>query len=598
MKNGPFQEIQEKIKVRDKHTFDETLYSMFIKSILIPTLILLLCFAIYSSYTMNQRKEQNIRDVLNSVSQNLEMQISDLENVESAFYIYNDVFREAEALNNPKLYENYDELSRQQLENRYTLTLTKLSHTSEQDIKAVVFFPISGGNNAYYLGKDKAELQQVKYSGYEEESWYQEAVSKEGKTIFYKEHIPSYMENKKGEEVYSYITSVRDMNSGKVIGVVKIDVKSQQLVQSLSVLERSEENGLAILKGDEYFASSSWLEEPQRIEIKDNNKIFWGEMTFQAEFKEVSGTDLKLIYLESGNFFYQGFIPIIIFSIMILIIGVGLAFVNYRKQSMQMVEDMNQITHALQQVEKGNLDISIQLEVESEFMKIADAVNKMTIHLKRYIENEYLMKIQQQKAEYRALQSQINPHFLYNTLNGLVALNRMGEKKILERSIIGLSKLFRYVCSKQEFTMVQEEIRFLEDYLKLEKLKYGERLEYIIWVDEKCKEKEIPKLLLQPIVENCIIHGMGDTGKSVMICIMAKTVNVKGIGNMMLLTVRDNGVGFIREKSLGQNDFVGMDNVRARTELFCRNAVFQCSSKLGEGTKTTIVFPYEAEEEI
>ena len=156
--------------------FGARLYSMFTKSVLIPALIAIFCFGVYSNYTVNEREEQNIEDILSSVSQNLEIQFQDIQNIEKAFYIYSEVYREAEALNNPALYGNYDELSLQELENSYSLTLTKLIHTSNQDVRAVVFFPVSGEDEAYCLGKDEGQLKSIEYPDYKEEPWYQKAV--------------------------------------------------------------------------------------------------------------------------------------------------------------------------------------------------------------------------------------------------------------------------------------------------------------------------------------------------------------------------------------------------------------------------------------
>ena len=583
--------------MKKEQAFGTKLYSMFIGSILIPALIAILCFGGYSNKTINEREERNIQNILNSVSQNLEMQISAVKNIEQAFYIYKEVFQEAEMLNNPGLYENYDELTKLDIENGYTMTLTKLLQTSGQDIRAVVFFPVSGEDTAYYLGKDNARLREINYPGYKGENWYQEAVENEDEADFKRMHTPDYMPNKKLGSVYSYIKSVRDMNSGRVIGVVKIDVSGRQIEETFSVLEQNGDSGLMLLKNGEYFAASEWIEEKGGIQIIDRDRVKAGNTVYYMRSEAIDETTLSLAYLDSRTTLYKGFLSIIVLSMLIMMAGVILAFINYRHQASKMVQDVERITDVLQQVEKGNFDARIAIRKESEFKKIADAVNEMADHLKTYVEKEYIMEIQQQRAEYRALQSQINPHFLYNTLNGFVALNRMGEKKVLERSIIELSRLFRYTCTNKEEVTIQEEIRFLEDYLNLEKLKYEERLEYMIWTDEESRGRRIPKMLLQPVVENSIKHGMGDGSLSVMIRIMAETTEVKGAGKATVLTVRDNGAGFDSSAPVKEGEHVGVDNVKARVELFCRNAIFQCSSKPGEGTKTTIVFPYEKEGE-
>ena len=116
------------------------LYSIFIGSVLILVLILLVCFWIYSNHTMIDREKKSAQNVLDSVSQNMELQFADIVNVERSLYIYNEMFQELESINNPRLIENYDELDRIDMEENYTVTLTKLIHTSTQDIRAVVFF--------------------------------------------------------------------------------------------------------------------------------------------------------------------------------------------------------------------------------------------------------------------------------------------------------------------------------------------------------------------------------------------------------------------------------------------------------------------------
>lgn len=580
---------------KEKKTFGLRLYSMFIGSILILVMTVTVCFWIYSNRTMIEREKRNSQNVLDSVSQNMELQFADITNIEKSLYIYNEMFQELEIMNNRSLYETYDELAQIELEENYTMTLTKLIHTSTQDIRAVVFFPMSGDETAFYLGKDNSKLREISYPDYHSEPWFAEAVERQDNKLFYKPHIPEYMPNKKLGEVYSYIKAVKSVDSKKVIGVLKVDIGNKMLQESLDVLENSRENGLVVLQNDEFFSGSEWLEEG--IKFTDMDKAKAGDVIYETQTVSIPNTDLTLVYLTARSSLYRGYLYLFLLSVLILAVGGGLSFVNYRRQASRLVGDVRQITDILGHVEKGDLDVQIKVSEDSEFRTIADAINRMTENLKKYIEKEYLLEIQQQKAEYRALQSQINPHFLYNTLNGFVALNRMGEQKVLERSILELSRLFRYACSGREVVMVQEEMKFLDDYLKLEKLKYEERLEYIIWTDEASRQKKIPKLLLQPLVENSIKHGMGDTDRPVMIQILARTKKAKGIGSVTVLTVRDNGAGFDSRDTEKNREHVGVDNVRARAELYCRDALFQCVSVPGKGTKTTVVFPDNGQEE-
>lgn len=572
-------------------TFDSKLYSMFIGSVLIPALIAILCFWVYSTYVTVEREEKNIQNILDSVSQNIELQLLDIRNIEEAFYINSEVFQEAEALNNHELSEAYDELTRIQLQENYEMTLTKMIHTSSQNIRAVTFFPMSDGDSGYYLGKNKSDLQELEYPGYHEEEWFYEAAATPTEPFFSRPDAESLPEGESAE-IYSYVKAVRSMdNTSRVIGVVKIDIDQQMLLDTLDMFAIADENALILLQNGARFAASQWIGEGS--DVLEEDKVSLQGVTYQVYTQDIPNTGLTIGFLESRASLYRGYVVIILLSILILAAGVALAFANYRRQAKKMVADVQKITNVIQRVEKGELNAHISLETDSEFWKIAEVINQMIDNLKEYIDKEYLLVIQQQKAEYKALQSQINPHFLYNTLNGFVALNRMGEKEALEKGIVELSRLFRYAYSSREIVPVREEMEFLEDYLKLEKLKFDGRLDYIIWLDKECAEKEIPKLLLQPIVENSIRHGMGNTNDPILIRILAESAEVKGIGRVLILTVRDNGVGFDSRSMETKKDgeHVGVDNVRARVELYCKEAVFQCVSRPGEGTKTTIVFP-------
>lgn len=572
-------------------TFDSKLYSMFIGSVLIPALIAILCFWVYSTYVTVEREEKNIQNILDSVSQNIELQLLDIRNIEEAFYINSEVFQEAEALNNHELSEAYDELTRIQLQENYEMTLTKMIHTSSQNIRAVTFFPMSDGDSGYYLGKNKSDLQELEYPGYHEEEWFYEAAATPTEPFFSRPDAESLPEGESAE-IYSYVKAVRSMdNTSRVIGVVKIDIDQQMLLDTLDMFAIADENALILLQNGARFAASQWIGEGS--DVLEEDKVSLQGVTYQVYTQDIPNTGLTIGFLESRASLYRGYVVIILLSILILAAGVALAFANYRRQAKKMVADVQKITNVIQRVEKGELNDHISLETDSEFWKIAEVINQMIDNLKEYIDKEYLLVIQQQKAEYKALQSQINPHFLYNTLNGFVALNRMGEKEALEKGIVELSRLFRYAYSSREIVPVREEMEFLEDYLKLEKLKFDGRLDYIIWLDKECAEKEIPKLLLQPIVENSIRHGMGNTNDPILIRILAESAEVKGIGRVLILTVRDNGVGFDSRSMETKKDgeHVGVDNVRARVELYCKEAVFQCVSRPGKGTKTTIVFP-------
>lgn len=162
-----------------------------------------------------------------------------------------------------------------------------------------------------------------------------------------------------------------------------------------------------------------------------------------------------------------------------------------------------------------------------EFSEISLAMTEMTERITDLVQHEYIWKMNQQMAEYKAMQAEINPHFFYNVMNSLQALNRIGDTKNLEKGILNLSRMFRYTCEPGYDSTVQKECRFIESYLMLVKIRFEERLYYDIQVEEQLQDFSIPKLLLQPLIENAMRHGMAQDGSSLSIVLRVCQVESK-----------------------------------------------------------------------
>ena len=145
------------------------------------------------------------------------------------------------------------------------------------------------------------------------------------------------------------------------------------------------------------------------------------------------------------------------------LIAIAAAFLIFSIRSHYITHPVRGIMDAMKLIEQGQLQARIPLSEKgtSEFLAISRQFNHMVDRLNEYICREYQFKLSQKNAEYLALQMQINPHFLYNTLNGFITLNRLGERQLLERAILQLSEMFRYVCSNAHETSTGQEFDFL-----------------------------------------------------------------------------------------------------------------------------------------
>lgn len=236
--------------------------------------------------------------------------------------------------------------------------------------------------------------------------------------------------------------------------------------------------------------------------------------------------------------------------------------------------------------------------------KEIESLNKSYIALMNRISDLTLKVVNEQKeqnkAELQALQNQINPHFLYNTLDSIVYLIDENENEKAENMIISLSRFFRISISRgKNIILVKDELDHVKYYLKIQKMRFGEKFQYEIISQEEIKSLPVLKLILQPIVENAIIHGIGESNKDCKI-----TINAYLKDDFLCFDISDNGFGMLQEKideiyesfkNKHIHKGVGISNVYHRLRLFYgEKSDIKIESKLDFGTLVHIQIPKEA----
>ena len=270
--------------------------------------------------------------------------------------------------------------------------------------------------------------------------------------------------------------------------------------------------------------------------------------------------------------------------------GIGLYIIAFlislmldRKLAKRISEPISAINETLAKVEKGDFEAEYTSKPNWELDEIGASLNHMISDLKETIDKKYVAELAKEKAENKALLSQISPHFLFNTLNTLIAL--LYDKKYiqLENALYNLSDLLHYVLRKDSMVKTSQELDFLQAYLLLQQERFQNKLKFNIASDEKAKDATIPRLILQPFVENSIIHGMEPMDKGEFtIDIFAKIT-----GSVLTLSVKDNGVGFDPLKT----DFsssIGVENCLQRIRLLDKDAEIKIESAPQKGCEITI----------
>lgn len=226
-------------------------------------------------------------------------------------------------------------------------------------------------------------------------------------------------------------------------------------------------------------------------------------------------------------------------------------------------------------VEAGNFDIQLELKNgELEVMHLTDTFNMMVKHIKELIEENKREHDAKRHNELNALQAQINPHFLYNTLDSIMWMAEAGMNEEVVKMVTALAKLFRISISKgHNIITVEEELEHAKNYLLIQKIRFKDKFIFNIYANDEVKRLKTVKLILQPIIENAIYHGieyMVDLGE---INIYAEMVNGK-----LLFRVKDNGLGMnetvldsLRKGQIESNNRngngVGVSNVDQRIKL-------------------------------
>ena len=168
---------------------------------------------------------------------------------------------------------------------------------------------------------------------------------------------------------------------------------------------------------------------------------------------------------------------------------------------------MRVLIHSMEQLEMGKFDLQIPVQSKDEIGIISSAFNEMCRKLNVYVSQVYTAEIQRKNAELNALQTQIDPHFLYNTLESIRTRALTEHAGDTAEMIVLLGEMFRWNSrTKEKFITLERELEYIETYLRLEKYRYDDQLEVEIKVDDSCLDDIVPKLILQPLIENIIKH--------------------------------------------------------------------------------------------
>lgn len=273
--------------------------------------------------------------------------------------------------------------------------------------------------------------------------------------------------------------------------------------------------------------------------------------------------------------------------------------------SRSVTRPMRNLQNAMRAFEKGNTDIRVSIRSYNEIGELSHSFNQLMQKINTLLASIKSIEIKKREAELESLKSQINPHFLYNTLESIRMMAVIDENRDIASATEALANLFRYsVRQRKDIVEVRYEIQHAKNYILLQKIRYGDKFDVIYDIDEDILDCKTLKFTLQPIVENAIYHGLEKkNGKGLLI------VRAKRVENDLEFEVRDNGAGMqllqlsrLREHISSCSDdgtqSIGLKNVNERIVLyFGGNYGLTIDSMPGEGTVVKLAIPAFNDEE-
>lgn len=450
-----------------------------------------------------------------------------------------------------------------------------------------------------------------------QEDWYRKAATQPG--IFTvigqpQERNMTTHVRYKDDEIVSVARSITDETTGHVKGAVLIDLKLRSVSQAARNVTLGKSGYVMVTD-----AGGQSVYKPEQPLI-EHIPVSWFTSGESGMFtKKVAGEDLLIMY-QSSTFTgwrtvgvfpakesisevrqIQFYVVSFVFVVCLFGLSASLWF------SRSIAQPIFRLMSYMRRAETGNLSPGRWSDRSDEIGMLGNSFNRMLSQIRQLISLNELRERQKRDAEMRSLQEHIKPHFLYNTLDTIHWMARKEGAHGVSDMVGALSRLFRIGLSKgQDYIPLRSELEHISSYLQIQQTRYRDRLQYTLNVPEELQNLYVLKLLLQPLVENAIYHGIkGRRGPGHIV--------IEGNVNQgrLHLTIQDNGAGMSRERlaemlrlldmpteSLESTSpkwtgkSYGMLNVQARLRLsFGSEYGILLDSKLGEGTCVTIVHP-------
>lgn len=493
------------------------------------------------------------------------------------------------------------ETEEEYLREEYGGRMTELFRTLKDTGGDICNIGIIGENGRYLINNTDTEINP--YAGYEKTQWYQRAL--QGEEVITSSHVQNIVIDE-----FPWVVTLSRKIPGRAGGtdaVLFVDLNFSSISRLCEktnlgtkgyVFIMDDVGNLIYHPRQRLIYSGLWEEEFTPDMMSGEDVVFSGDgqKLYTISKSEITGwTMVGVIYLDEmmsrtdrlRNLFY-----------LMAIVLVGVALMMSVFLTDMVTKPLRKLRETMKVVENGNFDVEVEEpDTGDEISDLFRSFRSMILKIRELIDQNTAEQREKRKSELNALQAQINPHFLYNTLDSIIWMAEGGNMKDVVLMTSSLAKLLRKsISNKNEMVTLEEEIEYTRSYLTIQKMRYVDKLEYEIDVEPAVMRMEIVKLIIQPLVENAIYHGIKyKEGKGL--------IRITGgfADDQVILKVSDNGVGMSEEElshvfdervTDTRKNGVGVLNVHRRIRLYYGGEYgLSFESKEGKGTCVSIHLP-------
>lgn len=485
--------------------------------------------------------------------------------------------------------------------------------TLEADFKAVaatheeiagIFFAME---NDLYVS---TRMSRTSRDSFTEESWYRRAKEHPDEMQIISDVTGRNIATDKTysiDDVFSIVKAVKDPGTGRTLGVLLLDIKHDIISSAIEDVIIGDSGFVYVLdsvgnivytpvNAVVYRIRPQWLKGGQ-----DQIKAGIQGQMYQITYRQSDYSGWKIVSVSSYREIMHNVNRIFISVVALLVATVVIVMYVAIKISETITKPIVQLRNLMKQAEEGELTVRFIGDYQDEISDLGRSFNHMLERIQDLLEQVYAEQENKRQAELKVVQEQFKPHFLYNTLDTIGWMAREHSADDIVHLVDALTNVFRISLSKgKDYITLQEEIHYISNYLYIQKIRYGPKVCYDVSIDPECEAETVPKLILQPLVENAIYHGVKMKRENGHLSVRV----VKDSAERIRLEVEDNGKGMGKEKAeelekllnepsqSEQNSSFGLFYVKERLRIrYGDDFWVNVHSVENEGTTVTIFIP-------